>query len=87
MGVAALQTPLFGYLLSKKGGFDNWETIDDPFNTDNIKRFDFSIFGGLGYKFDDNVFVETRYIHGLTETSKVYGSKNRNIQISLGYLF
>ena len=38
--------------------------------------------------FDNNVFIEGRYIHGLTGTSKVVdGCKNRNIQISLGYLF
>ncbi len=79
--------PQFGYLLSKKDKLEDHE-IDDSFDSDNTKKFDFSIFGGLGYRFENGAFVDARYIHGLTGTSKVFdGGKNRNIQISLGYLF
>lgn len=79
--------PQFGYLLSKKAKMDDWEG-DDMYSSDNTKKFDFGLFGGVGYRFSNGVFVEGRYIHGLTDTSKLYdGGKNRNIQLSLGYLF
>ena len=79
--------PQFGYLLYKKDKLEGHE-IDDSFDSNNTKKFDFSIFGGLGYRFENGVFVDARYIHGFTGTSKVFeGGKNRNIQISLGYLF
>lgn len=79
--------PQLGYLLSKKGKLDAWE-VYDPYTSDNIKRFEFGIFGGLGYYFTDHLSVGARYVHGLTGTSKeVGGSENRNFQISLGYLF
>jgi opacity protein-like surface antigen len=80
--------PQIGYLLSKKGELENWENTYDAYSSNNTKKIDFGIFGGLGYRFNSNVFIEGRYIHGLTGTSKVVdGCKNRNIQISLGYLF
>ncbi len=79
--------PQFGYLLSKKDKLEDFDN-QDSFTSSNTKRFDFGIFGGLGYKFENGAFVNARYIHGLTETSKVFdGGKNRNIMISLGYLF
>ena len=78
--------PQFGFLLLKKGTLLDEEYI--PFGGVNNKTFDFAVFGGLGYKFANNIFVNARYIHSFTETSKSYeGGKNRNIQISLGYLF
>lgn len=80
--------PQIGYLLSKKDKLENWENTYDAYSSNNTKKIDFGIFGGLGYRFNNNVFIEGRYIHGLTGTSKVVdGCKNRNIQISLGYLF
>lgn len=79
--------PQFGYLISKKGKFDNFETFD-LYTSDNIKHFDFGLFGGIGYRFSNDVFLDARYIYGLIGTSKeVGGSKNRNIQISIGYSF
>ena len=52
------------------------------------KKVDMSLVAGLGYRFDNDIFINARYCHGLTDTSKIYeGGKNRNIQISLGYFF
>lgn len=79
--------PQFGYLLKKKGAIANFLDI---VYTDNglTKNFDFAVFGGVGYKFNNGVFVEGRYSHGLTETSKLFkGAENRNIMASVGYLF
>jgi len=79
--------PQMGFLLSKKGKLENWEN-DNPFTSDANKKFDFGLFGGLGYEFDNGLLVEARYVHGLTDTmKKVSGHKNRNFQISIGYLF
>lgn len=78
--------PQLGILLSKKTTIDGGESYT-PFKDDN-RTLDFGIFGGVGYVFHNGMFLNARYIHGLTETCKVYsGGKNRNVQISLGYLF
>ena len=79
--------PQFGFLLSKN---DKVEGLDSPdnFTSENTKKFDFGLLGGLGYKFENGVFIDARYIHGFTDTHKLLnGGKNRNIQVSLGYLF
>lgn len=78
--------PQFGFLLSKKANMKDAGTYT-PFEGNN-KVFDFAVLGGLGYRFPNNIFVNARYVHSFTETCKSYeGGKNRNIQISLGYLF
>jgi len=79
--------PQVGYLLAKKDNMDGFES-ENTFSSSNTKKFDFGLFAGLGYRFDSGMFVGARYIHGFTGTSKVFdGGKNRNIQVSLGYLF
>lgn len=79
--------PQVGYLLKKKDKFDDFDN-ENSFTSDNTKKLDFSLFGGLGYRFNEGIFIEARYAHGLTGTSKLFrGGKNRNIQISLGYSF
>ncbi len=35
--------------------------------SDNFKSFDFSGFGGIGYKFTENIFIEARYTIGFIE--------------------
>lgn len=78
--------PQLGILLSKKatvGGGDSYT----PFKDDN-RTLDFGILGGAGYVFPSGMFLNARYVHGFTETCKVYsGGKNRNVQVSLGYMF
>ena len=78
--------PQLGILLSKKTTIDGGESYT-PFKDDN-RTLDFGILCGVGYVFHNGMFLNARYIHGLTETCKVYsGGKNRNVQLSLGYLF
>lgn len=79
--------PQVGYLLSKK---DEAETVDmtNSFDSSNTKKADFSILGGLGIVFKNNMFIDARYIHGMTDTSRLYkGGRNRTFQIVLGYYF
>ena len=79
--------PQFGLLLAKKDKLEGVET-ENAFPSESTKKFDFGLLGGLGYKFENGIFVDARYVHGFTGTSKLYdGGKNRNIQLSLGYLF
>ena len=79
--------PQIGFLISKKHKIQGEENITKyiPLKPNHI---DLSLFCGLGYKFSNNILLEARYIHGLNNTYKnVALSQNRNIQISIGYLF
>lgn len=79
--------PQIGLLLSKKHNQEETNYVDN-YGHSNTKKIDFSMVAGIGYNFNDNIFINARYSHGLTGTSKIYnGAKNRNIQISLGYMF
>lgn len=58
------------------------------------RNIDFGILGGIGYKINEHLFVNARYIHGLINEYKedfwtdVYdGEQNRCIQLAVGYLF
>ena len=79
--------PQIGFFISKKHKIQGEGNITKyiPLKPNHI---DLSLFCGLGYKFSNNIFLEARYIHGLNNTYKnVALSQNRNIQISIGYLF
>ena len=81
--------PQVGFLLGRKNNvnMNEWNT-SDPYEYSKSKKVDFGIAAGLGYAINDNFFVNARYSFGFTGTSKIYdGGKNRNIQVSLGYLF
>lgn len=68
--------PQFSFLID--------ESVPDQFESES---FDFAAVGGLGYQFTENVFVQLRYVAGLTDTSKDAEIKNRVFQLSLGYRF
>lgn len=77
--------PQYSYLISS----NNFDTpaLSDPKHGGN-KRSEVGVFAGAGYKFADKVLVNARYTWGLNDTSKIIGNvKNRNFQVSLGYLF
>lgn len=69
--------PQASFLLSEKNEFD----IEDS-NT-----FDFAATGGLGFKITKNIFIQGRYVLGLTEISKNADTKNAVVQVSAGILF
>ncbi|MFK7032252.1 porin family protein [Flavobacterium oreochromis] len=68
--------PQFSWLASKKV---DWQT--------DVKTLDFSANAGLAVKLTDHLFVQGRYILGLTEIGKNADIKNSVGQISLGILF
>nr|WP_311490992.1 porin family protein [uncultured Alloprevotella sp.] len=79
--------PQIGFLISKKHKIQGEGNITKYIPL-KPKHIDLSLFCGLGYKFSNNILLEARYIHGINNTYKnVALSQNRNIQISIGYMF
>jgi opacity protein-like surface antigen len=69
--------PQASFLLSEKNNFD----VEDP-NT-----FEFAIDAGLSFKITKNIFLQGRYVLGLTEVSPNADAKNSVLQLSAGLMF
>lgn len=69
--------PQASFLLSKK----------DEFDFNDYNTFDFAVDGGLGLKLTESIFIQARYILGLSEISKNAQAKNSVFQLSAGILF
>lgn len=71
--------PQFSFLVN-----DDAPSVETQFET---KSFDFAAVGGLGLNITNNLFVQARYVAGLTDTSKDAKVTNQVIQLSLGLKF
>lgn len=60
---------------------------DDVRGQFDAKTFDFAAVGGLGYNLTSFIFVQARYVVGLTDTSKDASVTNKVIQLSAGLRF
>lgn len=60
---------------------------DDVPETFRTKTFDFAAVGGLSYNLTSFLFVQARYVAGLTDTSKDAAITNRVLQLSAGLRF
>lgn len=69
--------PQASFLLSEK----------DKFNAKDSNTFDFAVDAGLSFKITKNIFVQARYVLGLTEVSSEAKAKNAVLQFSAGFLF
>lgn len=69
--------PQASFLLSEKNNFDAKDST----------TFDFAAVGGLGLKITKSLFLQARYVLGLTEMSKDAQTKNSVVQVSAGILF
>jgi hypothetical protein len=69
--------PQASFLLSEKNNFD----------ATNSNTFDFAIDAGLGLKVTKSIFLQGRYILGLTEVSPNAQTKNSVLQLSAGLMF
>ena len=69
--------PQASFLLSEKNQFDY----------KNSKTFEFAAAGGLTLKVTKSIFIQGRYVLGLTEASKDAQIKNSALQVSAGILF
>ena len=68
--------PQFSFLVN--------DNLEDTFET---KSFDFAAIGGLGLNLTNNLFVQARYVVGLTDTTKEAEVTNKVIQLSVGWKF
>lgn len=69
--------PQVSFLLSERSDFE----------VSDAETFDFSVGAGLEYKFTDNIFIQGRYLAGLTEANQDAEVKNSVIQFSFGFMF
>lgn len=61
--------------------------VNDNVSSNDPSSFDFGAVGGLGVHLSKHVFIQGRYVVGLSDTSKDSEITNRVIQLSLGYTF
>lgn len=69
--------PQASFLLSEKNNF----------NASDSNTFDFAVDAGLSFKITKNIFVQGRYVLGLTEVSTTAETKNSVLQVSAGLMF
>jgi|UniRef100_UPI00404B841E hypothetical protein len=53
----------------------------------DTEDYDLGVIGGIGLKFTDAIFVQARYVLGLSDLKRDSDIKNTAIQISLGFMF
>ncbi|MFY0482006.1 porin family protein [Flavobacterium sp. PLA-1-15] len=71
--------PQFSFLVN-----DSAPSVETQFET---KSFDFAAVGGLAFDVTNNIFLQARYVAGLTDTSKEAKVTNQVIQLSVGLKF
>lgn len=69
------------------GEFGGNSMSEDIFGDDGLKRFDFGLGLKAGVEFSKKYQVAISYDFGLVEVAKDLGMKNRNLMLSLGYMF
>lgn len=69
--------PQASFLLSEK----------DNFNASDSNTFDFAVDAGLSFKVTKNIFLQGRYVLGLSEVSTTAETKNSVFQLSAGLMF
>ncbi len=69
--------PQASFLLSEK----------DKFNVNDANTFDFAVDAGLSFKITKSLFIQGRYVLGLTEVSTNADAKNSVLQLSAGLMF
>jgi opacity protein-like surface antigen len=69
--------PQASFLLSEKNNFD----------ANDANTFDFAVDAGLSFKVTKSIFLQGRYVLGLTEVSSNAEAKNSVLQLSAGLMF
>lgn len=78
--------PQIGFLLNSKGKITGSQNEEDIEFT-NTNTIDFAVNGGFSFKFNNSLFLQTRYSYGLSKIFENSNHKNSVISLSLGYLF
>lgn len=76
--------PQFSFLVNDKVESN---FLGTNFDASDSSTFDFAAIGGVGVDLGDHIFLQGRYVFGLTEASANADIKNKVIQISVGYKF
>lgn len=79
--------PQVGFRMSENFELDSGDSEVDGDLEIEDNDIDFSLAGGLGYKFDNGFFIQARYNYALTEAFPDSDAKNSVIQAGVGYLF
>lgn len=82
--------PQFGYQLSRRMRLETDADSSADIDAKLLKRFDVGAFLGVGYAFSNGLLLNARYVWGFTDTAEDYFlhyGPNRNLQLSVGYLF
>lgn len=88
-----ISVPVMGkfYLLSDKLSLEAGPQfsflVNDSQEAYNNQEFDFGVAGGLGLNLTKSIFIQARYVVGLTDASKYAEVKNSTFQLSAGFLF
>ncbi|HMI06958.1 MAG TPA: porin family protein [Flavobacterium sp.] len=69
--------PQFSFLVNDNNDFDPGDS----------STFDFAALGGVGVNLGKHLFLQGRYVVGLTDASANADVTNRVIQLSVGYMF
>ncbi len=69
--------PQFSFLVNDNNDFDPGDS----------STFDFAALGGVGVNLGNHLFLQGRYVLGLTDASANADVKNKVIQVSVGYKF
>lgn len=89
LGIYVEAGPQVGYLLDNSNDIEGWpkdESLDqNPWG--DYQKWDFGFVGGIGYAFNNGLFVDVRYDLGLTNVLKEIKSKQRAWELSVGYMF
>lgn len=84
-----------GYLGRVVTAQKSWSDSDIKHQIEGYNNFDSGLILGLEYKFKFGLFIESRYMYGLSDISKVefpdsnieWVYKNRVFQTGIGYAF
>lgn len=82
-----LKANLFPKLSLEAGPQFSYLTSDNLKNVIKTEKFDFALAGGVTVNITNSLFIQGRYVYGLSEFSKDAEIKNKNIQLSLGVIF
>jgi hypothetical protein len=71
---------------------NGYEVKTDAFGSNTMKHFDFGLGGRIGAEFNNKIQLSVGYDYGLTkpfssDNASVYGKYNRNLSISVAYMY
>lgn len=82
--------PQIGFLVNEEVDFQPTTDSGDvpvPESLSQTQDIDFSVVGGVGYKFDNGFFIQGRYIYGFSKVIQDLNVHNAIWQVGVGFMF